>query len=237
MSRPLAPGPRLLLEPARPSSGPGWSRHRRTRTSSARPAEKVRLAEALDGPTCRRFADLARRLGIHLLLGSLTRKARSRPVVITRASCSARRRGPGDLPQDPTCSMWTCPRWCAIVNRTRSSRVSGRWSPRPRSAGSGCRSATTCGSGTSTADWCGTVPRILCVPAAFTLTTGRDHWEPLLRRAGDREPGLRAGPTDGRHEDPGPRESFGHWHGRGPVGARYSGGPQRAGPGPGGDRP
>ena len=32
--------------------------------------EKVRRAEPFDGPTCRRFADLARRLGIHLLLGS-----------------------------------------------------------------------------------------------------------------------------------------------------------------------
>ena len=34
------------------------------------PAEKVRTAEPLDGPTCRRFAELAGRLGIHLLLGS-----------------------------------------------------------------------------------------------------------------------------------------------------------------------
>ena len=37
---------------------------------------------------------------------------------------------------------------------------------------------------------------ILAVPAAFTLQTGKDHWE-LLLRAGRREPGFRrsAGPV------------------------------------------
>src|SRR5689334_20682332 len=39
------------------------------------PAEKVRTAEPLDGPTGRRFADLARRLGIHLLLGSFNERS------------------------------------------------------------------------------------------------------------------------------------------------------------------
>src|SRR4051795_1212538 len=39
------------------------------------PAEKVRTAEPLDGPTCRRFADLARRLAIHLLLGSYNERS------------------------------------------------------------------------------------------------------------------------------------------------------------------
>ena len=32
--------------------------------------EKVTRAESLDGPTCRRFSELARELEIHLLLGS-----------------------------------------------------------------------------------------------------------------------------------------------------------------------
>src|SRR5262249_46670746 len=38
-------------------------------------AEKVRLAEPLDGPTCTRFAALAGRLGIHLLLGSFNERS------------------------------------------------------------------------------------------------------------------------------------------------------------------
>ena len=37
--------------------------------------EKVRRAEPLDGRTCRRFAELARRLGIHLLLGSFNERS------------------------------------------------------------------------------------------------------------------------------------------------------------------
>ena len=37
-------------------------------------AEKVRRAEPLDGPTCGRFAALARELGIHLLLGSFNER-------------------------------------------------------------------------------------------------------------------------------------------------------------------
>ena len=38
-------------------------------------AEKVRRAEPLDGPTSARFADLAKTLGIHLLIGSLNEKS------------------------------------------------------------------------------------------------------------------------------------------------------------------
>ena len=37
--------------------------------------EKVRRAEPLDGPTVGRFAGLARRLGIHLLLGSFNERS------------------------------------------------------------------------------------------------------------------------------------------------------------------
>src|SRR5512134_1337874 len=37
--------------------------------------EKARRAEPLDGPTCSRFADLARGLGVHLLLGSFNEKS------------------------------------------------------------------------------------------------------------------------------------------------------------------
>ena len=52
---------------------------------------------------------------------------------------------------------------------------------------------------------------MLCVPAAFTLTTGRDHWEPLLRaRAIEFQSYVLAPAQHGRHDDPGLRESFGH---------------------------
>src|SRR6476659_1676308 len=37
--------------------------------------EKVRRAEPLEGPTCRRFGELARGLGIYLLLGSFNERS------------------------------------------------------------------------------------------------------------------------------------------------------------------
>ena len=52
---------------------------------------------------------------------------------------------------------------------------------------------------------------ILCIPAAFTLTTGRDHWEPLLRaRAIECQCYVLAPAQFGRHDATGLRESFGH---------------------------
>jgi deaminated glutathione amidase len=70
------------------------------------PAEKVRTAEPLDGPTCRRFAELAGRLGIHLLMGSFNERSdeptRCHNTASVRAGgrgCRSRgvmRSGPGD---------------------------------------------------------------------------------------------------------------------------------------------
>ena len=37
--------------------------------------EKVRRSQALDGPVCRHFGQLAKRLGIHLLLGSVNERS------------------------------------------------------------------------------------------------------------------------------------------------------------------
>jgi predicted amidohydrolase len=52
------------------------------------PAEKVRTAESLDGPPCRRFAELAAGLGIHLLLGSFN-EANDRPTYCHNTSVGA----------------------------------------------------------------------------------------------------------------------------------------------------
>ena len=79
---------------------------------------------------------------------------------------------------------------------------------------------------------------VLAVPSAFTLTTGRDHWYPLLRaRAIETQCYVVAPAQWGRHDDAGLRESYGHaliadpW---GQVVAAASDGP---GAGAGGDRP
>ena len=53
---------------------------------------------------------------------------------------------------------------------------------------------------------------LILVPAAFTLQTGRDHWEVLLRaRAIETQCWIAAPATWGQHQDPGgPRTTFGH---------------------------
>ena len=53
---------------------------------------------------------------------------------------------------------------------------------------------------------------LILVPAAFTLQTGRDHWEVLLRaRAIETQCWIAAPATWGQHHDPaGPRATFGH---------------------------
>ena len=52
---------------------------------------------------------------------------------------------------------------------------------------------------------------LLAVPAAFTATTGKDHWEPLLRaRAIETQCYVLAPGQSGRHDDGGLRASHGH---------------------------
>ncbi|MGH9360975.1 MAG: nitrilase-related carbon-nitrogen hydrolase, partial [Thermoanaerobaculia bacterium] len=52
---------------------------------------------------------------------------------------------------------------------------------------------------------------LLAVPSAFTLVTGKDHWEPLLRaRAIENQCYVLAPAQHGRHDDQGLKESWGH---------------------------
>ena len=52
---------------------------------------------------------------------------------------------------------------------------------------------------------------IITIPSAFTATTGRDHWHVLVRaRAIETQSFVVAAAQQGRHDDGGLRESFGH---------------------------
>lgn len=52
---------------------------------------------------------------------------------------------------------------------------------------------------------------VITVPAAFTLTTGKDHWHALLRaRAIETQTWVLAPAQWGRHDEKGLRESYGH---------------------------
>ena len=84
----------------------------------------------------------------------------------------------------------------------------GRGRRRP-GAGSVSASATTCGSPSSTARSRRAGARIVAVPSAFTLETGKDHWHVLLRaRAIENQVYVLAPAQVGGH---GPtRRSYGH---------------------------
>jgi predicted amidohydrolase len=193
------------------------------------PAEKVRTAEPIDGPTCRRFADLAHRLGIHLLLGSFNERgdepARCRntsvlfgPDGATLAIYRKIHLFDVDVSEAVRCRESACvqPGDCAVVAETPLGRL-GLSICYDLRFGNLYRRLVSEGA------------EVLCAPAAFTMTTGRDHWEPLLRaRAIECQSYVLAPAQSGRHDDPELRESFGHamivdpW---GHVVARASDGP------------
>ncbi len=173
--------------------------------------EKVRRAEDLDGPTCERFAGLARKLGIHLLLGSFNERSSD----AGRCHNSSVLFGPDgerlaiyrkihlfdvDLSRD--------------VRFTESATVAPGEEPVVANTDLGRLGLTICYDirfGELYRRLVELGAEILTVPSAFTLTTGRDHWHPLLRaRAIESQCWLLAPAQWGRHDDEGLRESYGH---------------------------
>jgi predicted amidohydrolase len=175
------------------------------------PAEKVRLAEPLDGPTFGRFAELARTLGIHLLLGSFNETSEQpghcRNTSVLFGSDGTR-----------IAVYRKIHLFDVDVSETVSYRESATIEPGDRpvvaETSLGRLGLSICFDlrfGSLYHQLVRDGAEILCVPAAFTLTTGRDHWEPLLRaRAIECQSYVLAPAQYGRHDDPGLRESFGH---------------------------
>jgi predicted amidohydrolase len=182
--------------------------------------EKVRRAEPLDGPTVGRFAELARRLGIHLLLGSFNERS-DEPSRCYNTSVLL---GPDgevmavyrklhlfdvDVPggvrftESATCKPGALggpadPHRGLAVADTPLGRLGLTICYDLRFAELYRRLADL------GAD-------ILAVPSAFTMATGKDHWEPLLRaRAIENQCYVLAPAQHGRHDDGGLRESYGH---------------------------
>lgn len=172
--------------------------------------EKVRRAEPVGGPTTRRFGELARRLRIHLLLGSFNERA-------------------GELGRCHNTSVLFAPDGEVIATYRKLHLFDVDLSDEVRFA----ESATVApGNRTVVVETAlsriglticydlrfGDLYRrladdgaeILAVPSAFTATTGRVHWEPLLRaRAIETQCWVIAPAQVGRHDDAGLRESHG----------------------------
>jgi deaminated glutathione amidase len=173
--------------------------------------EKVRRAEPLDGKACGRFAELARRLGIHLLLGSFNEKSDE------EARCY-------------NTSVFFSPEG-EILATYRKIHLFDVDVP----GGVHFAESTTCkpGEGTAVVETplgrfgltiCydlrfGELYRrlaeegaeIVMIPSAFTLATGKDHWEPLVRaRAIETQCYVIAPAQHGRHDDGGLAQTWGH---------------------------
>ncbi|MBW1879922.1 MAG: carbon-nitrogen hydrolase family protein [Deltaproteobacteria bacterium] len=173
--------------------------------------EKVRLAEPLDGPTVSRLRELAAGLGIHVLLGSFNersddprrcyntsvligpdgqllgtyRKIHLFDVDLPPELCFAESATvePGDTPVVVDCALGRL--GLSICYDLRFPEL--------------YQLLVSQGA------------NILTVPSAFTLTTGKDHWEPLLRaRAIENQCYVLAPAQYGKHDDNGLRHSWGH---------------------------
>ncbi|MEO7795740.1 MAG: carbon-nitrogen hydrolase family protein [Thermoanaerobaculia bacterium] len=174
-------------------------------------AEKVRLAETLDGPTCRLFAALAKELKLHLLLGSFNEKSS------VKGRCFN-----SSVLFEPSGGRLAVYRKIHLFDVDVPDGVSFR------------ESATVePGSQVVTAEVeFGTVGLSICydlrfgelyraliaqgatlltIPSAFTATTGKAHWEILVRaRAIESQAFVLAPGQVGEHGDSGLRESHGH---------------------------
>jgi len=173
--------------------------------------EKVRRAEPLDGPTCRRFAELARGLRIHLLLGSFNEKSdeanrcfNTSVLFSPEGEILATYRKihlfdvdvPGGVrfAESATCK----PGEEVVVAETALGKIG----------------LTICYDVRFPELYRKLVDRgaeIITIPAAFTLATGKDHWEPLLRaRAIETQCYVFAPAQHGDHDDAGLKASWGH---------------------------
>jgi predicted amidohydrolase len=175
------------------------------------PSEKVRLAESLQGTTCTRFGGLARELGVHLLLGSFNEKSERSDRVYNSSVLF----GPDGerLAVYRKIHLFDANVADGAVHRESHSVLPGKEvvvaeSPLARLGLSICFDLRF---GELYRQLAERGADVLCVPAAFLATTGRAHWEVLLRaRAVENQCYVLAPGQWGRFEDQGTKESYGH---------------------------
>lgn len=172
---------------------------------------KVATAEGLDGSVCSHFSRLAAELDIHLLLGSFnessgeTTRCYNTSVLFDRAGeivASYRKMHLFDVDvsdevrfkESETCR----PGEDVVVAETELGAI-GLSICYDMRFPELYRRQVDAGA------------KILAVPSAFTVTTGRDHWYPLLKaRAIETQSWLIAPAQWGEHDDGGLRNSYGH---------------------------
>lgn len=173
--------------------------------------EKVRRAQPLDGPTPTRFAELAKRLGIHLLLGSFPERSPD-PARCFNTSVLF---GPDGerLAVYRKIHLFDVDVSEAVRFQESATVVAGEQLTVAPTA-LGALGLSICYDLRFPELYRRLVEKgaeVLMIPSAFTLTTGRDHWHTLLRaRAIETGSFVIAPAQQGRHDDGGLRESYGH---------------------------
>ncbi|MEZ4241024.1 MAG: carbon-nitrogen hydrolase family protein [Myxococcota bacterium] len=174
-------------------------------------AEKVRRAEPLDGPVCAHYAALARELGIHLLLGSFAERSeapdRCHNTSVLFGPDGAR------IAAYRKIHLFDVDVSSDVRFRESDTIAPGR-EPVVAETPFGTLGLSVCYDLRFPELYRALVDRgatVLCVPSAFTATTGQDHWLPLLRaRAIETQCWVVAPGQVGRHDDGGLRHSYGH---------------------------
>ncbi|MCB1007998.1 MAG: carbon-nitrogen hydrolase family protein [Acidobacteria bacterium] len=173
--------------------------------------EKVRRAETLEGATCSRFSSLARELGIHLLLGSFN-----------EASSDARRCYNTSVLFGPDGARLAAYRKLHLFDVDVPGGVSFRESDTALAGEEVVVAATPLARlglticydlrfGELYRALAARGAEIVTIPSAFTATTGKAHWEVLVRaRAVETQCYVLAPAQHGRHDDGGLKESHGH---------------------------
>ncbi len=173
--------------------------------------QKVACAEPVHGPTIGRLAALARRLRIHLVVGSFNERSED-PARCYNTSVVLSPDG-DVLATYRKIHLFDVDVSDAVRFRESDTVVPGDAAVVVPTA-VGVLGLSICYDLRFPELYQALVRRgaeILLVPSAFTLTTGRDHWEPLLRaRAIEAQAYVIAAGQHGRHDDGGLRESYGH---------------------------
>lgn len=173
--------------------------------------EKVRSAEPLEGPTVSRYRALAAELGITLLIGG-----------VNEAAPSDERCYNTSVLIGPDGSILASYRKLHLFDVDVSDEV--RFLESNTTLGGDAVVTAETAHGILGLSICYDLrfpelyrmlidrgAQILTVPSAFTLTTGKDHWEPLLRaRAIECQAWVIAPAQYGHHDDRGLRHSYGH---------------------------
>lgn len=180
-------------------------------------ADRAALAESFEGPLAQGFANLARELGIHLLIGSFPER-----VLLEDGSRDTERTFNTSLLYGPSGELLTHYRKLHLFDVAVPGGVSIRESDTTVAGDDIVVQDTALGSLGLSICYDLRFPelyralvdrgaQILTVPAAFTLDTGKDHWHALLRaRAIETQCWVLAPGQWGRHNDRGLRRSYGH---------------------------